>query len=888
MPPVEAALVFLSGPLAGRRVPVASELSIGRVHADVESDDPELSRHHALVRPIEGGIELEDLGSTNGTWVDGVRIVAPTPVGPGAVLQVGQSRATVEPTEEALPPPRAAPAAGTATMLRPAAGTELAAATVIPARRGTADRSRVEPPPTGALARAVVGRRSKWVALGIWLVLAIVVGGGLGGQLPTLTNAQTQSDDALPSSSQSAQVGALLRSRFPGGQRYITLLVFERTSGLTAADRAEITRTAPLVSGVRYTGAPEVPFAPGAPTPLVSTNGRVAVMVVPLTTDNSNDRDTAVKRIRQLVGTGSGGLQIRLTGPAAITSDFNTAVAGANIGLLGATVVLVLVLLMAIYRSPIAALIPLTVVGIAYIVAQGLVYAYARATHTTVDRTALTLLAVLMFGAGTDYCLLLVSRYTADLREIDDPHAAMASALSRTQHAIIASGATVAAAMLTFLLSSLKTDHILAPVNAIGILTVMIAGVTLLPALLTAAGRRAFWPNGKTVAVHAAGSQTGVRDSASALSEKPSAWFRIATRVTRRPVLALVSALLVFGIGALGLTTFHEKISVTNDFRVQNDSTRGLELLRAGFAQGAIYPETVMLRRANGPVSAADIQLARARIARIAGVASVSGITARSRDGTLATFSVAYAGDPFTDAALARAQLLRDVVARPAPGLTGLVGEGTSARLDYKNAVNHDARIIVPAVLVVILVALIILLRALVAPLYLLVTVVISYLGSLGFSVFIIREVFGQSVDPFYPLITFVFLVALGVDYNIFLMSRVREEALTHGTQTGLLRALVATGPVITSAGLVLAGTFAALATLPLWILLEIGFTVALGVLLDTFVVRTIAVPALVRLFGERSWWPSSASGGAGSPLISDVYRDELLQQWRSPSRVPE
>ncbi len=884
MPGTEAALVFLSGPLAGRRVAVTSELSIGRVHADIDSDDPELSRHHALVRPSEGGIEIADLGSTNGTWVDGMRIVATTRVRGGALLQVGQSRATVEASDEALAPAEGAPGAGTATVLRPGATAELAAATVVPARPASAAGAAAEPPPTGALSRAVVGRRSKWLVLGIWVVLAIAVGGGLGGQLPKLTNAQTQSDDALPSSSQSAQIGALLRSRFPGGQSYITLLVFERTSSLTGADRAEIAHAAHVVSGVPNTGTPQVPFAPGSPIPLVSANGRVAVMVIPLTTDDSNDRDAAVKRIRQLVGTGGGGLQIRLTGPAAIQSDFNTAVAGANVGLLGATVVLVLVLLMAIYRSPIAALIPLTVVGIAYFVAQGLVYAYARVTHTTVDRSALTLLAVLMFGAGTDYCLLLVSRYTADLREIADPHSAMASALSRTRHAIIASGVTVAAAMLTFLLSSLKTDHILAPVNAIGILTVMVAAVTLLPALLTVIGRRAFWPNGTAVAVHTAGSQTGVRDSASALSETPSMWFRIATRVTRRPVLALVSAFLVFGIGALGLTTFHEKVSVTNDFRVQNDSTRGLALLRAGFPQGAIYPETVMLRRAGGPVTAADVELVRARIARIAGVASVSGITARSRDGTLATLSVAYAGDPFTDAALARAQLLRDVVAHPASGLTGLVGEGTSARLDYKNAVNHDARIIVPAVLVVILIALIVLLRALIAPLYLLVTVVISYIGSLGFSVFIIHEVFGQSVDPFYPLITFVFLVALGVDYNIFLMSRVREEALTHGTQAGLLRALVATGPVITSAGLILAGTFAALATLPLWILLEIGMTVALGVLLDTFVVRTIAVPALVRLFGDRSWWPSSASGGAGSPLISEVYRDELLQQWRSSS----
>ena len=871
--------VFDDGPLAGRRLEVDRELSIGRVHDDLAASDPELSRHHALLRPAVGGIEVEDLGSTNGTWVDGLRIVAPTLLRPGDTLTVGQSSGRI--ADEAAPGDRAA-----ARMRAPAAPAEaaVAGATLVrPSKRAAraAAAAAAEPPsppppppPRGRLARTVVGRRRKWYVLGVWLVLAVVVGGVLGGQLPKLTNAQTQSDDALPSGAQSAQVGRLLREQFPGGQRFNTLLVYERTTGLTAGDRARIAADARRVASVGNTAPAQAAFAPGSPAQLVASNGRVAITVIPLTTDTSNARDVAVKDIRRLVGTGSAGLHIELTGPAAIQSDFNTAVAGADVGLLAATVLLVLVLLTLIYRSPVAALIPLFVVGVAYAVAQGLVYVYARLTHTIVDRTALTLLAVLMFGAGTDYCLLLVSRYTADLREIADPHDAMAGALARTQHAIIASGCTVAAAMLTFLLASLKTDHILAPVNAIGILTVMVAGVTLLPAMLAIVGRRGFWPNRQAVELQAAPPSTGVRDSASAFSETPGLWFRIATRVTRRPVAALVLTLLVFGLGAgAGLATFHEKISVTNDFRGQNDSTRGLTLLQDGFPAGAIFPETVMLRRASGPVTPSDLQLTRARLQSIPGVANVSGITDRSRDGRLATVSVVYAGDPFSDAALARAQRLRNTVAHLAPGLTGLVGEGTSARLDYKNAVTHDTEIIVPAVLLVIFVTLVLLLQAVVAPLYLLATVVISYLGSFGFSVFIIREVFDQSVDPFYPLITFVFLVALGVDYNIFLMSRVREEAINYGTRTGLLRALVATGPVITSAGLILAGTFAALATLPLWVLLEIGFTVALGVLLDTFIVRTIMVPAIVRLVGERSWWPSSATAGSESPLISDAYR---------------
>jgi RND superfamily putative drug exporter len=709
--------------------------------------------------------------------------------------------------------------------------------------------------------------------IGIWLLLAVVCGGVLGGKLDKLTNAQVQSDQALPSGSQSAQVGQLLRDRFPGGQQFDALLVYARASGLTAADRARIATDASSLKTVADTAPPQAAFAPGSPPELVSRNGRVAITVVPLTTRDSAKRDAAVKQVRKLLGTGQNGLQVRLTGPVGFQSDFNTALSGADVGLLGATVLLVLVLLVITYKSPIAALIPLTVVGIAYAVARGLIYVYADATHTVVDRTALTLLAVLMFGAGTDYCLLLISRFTADLRAEPDSHVAMVGALSRTTHAILASGGTVIAAMLTFLLSSLSTNHILAPVNAIGIAVVMLAGVTLLPAVLAAVGRRGFWPNQKSVAVHEVASETGVRDAASAISENPSLWFRIATRVTRRPAIALVVALVALGAGAAGLLTFKEKVSVTDDFRSQNDSTRGLSLLRTGFPEGAIYPETVMIRRAGASVSPSDVALVRSRIISLPGVASVSGVNATSRDGSLETVSVVYSGDPFSDSSQALARRMREVVAHPAPGLTALVGEGTSARVDYRDAVNHDTRIIVPAVLAVITLTLIILLRALVAPLFLLATVVLSFAGSLGISVFITREILGQSLDAFYPLITFVFLVALGVDYNIFLMSRVREEAIEHGTRTGLLRALVATGPVITSAGLILAGTFSALTTLPLWILLEIGLTVAIGVLLDTFVVRTIAVPAIVRLLGEASWWPSSARAGRASRLTSGVFR---------------
>lgn len=851
-----ASLEVEEGQLAGKQFELGTGLLIGRTQGDVVLEDEQVSRRHAIVRPVDGGYEIEDLGSTNGTFVDGVQIVAPTRLEPGALISVGDTRARF----------------------------------AAPALQPTSIRPRIEPgatPTPSRLVRAVAGHRGKKLTVGVWLLLAILIGGGFGSHVSKVSSALTGSVDALGSNTQSARIAAIERRRFPGGETYTTSLVYRRATGLTPADRARVDRDARAVARIPGTGQVLAAFSPGAPLPLVSQNRQVALTIVQLTYRSSSDRDKTIKAIRRAAGTGTGGLQVRLTGPAAYASDLNTAIGKADVALLAATGVLVLALLMLIYRSPLLALIPLVVVGVAYFIATGLIYIYAKATGEVIDKTVLTLLAVLMFGAGTDYCLLLVSRYTADLRQTEDHHVAMASALGRTTHAIVASGCTVAGAMLTFFLAELKTDRQLAAVNAIGILVVMIAGITLLPALLTLAGRRAFWPNGGSVVVQPGRSLTGVIDAASVLGARPNFWFRLATRVTRRPVLAILGTVAILGTGAVGWIVFREDVNQRTQFRIQNDSTRGLALLRTGFPPGASYPETVLLRSERGALNGAQLRAARARIASIPGVAEVSQPLSRSRDGSLATLSVAYRADPFSDRGLAMARRLRADVAHLEPGVTALVGGGSSARVDYKDALNRDIFVIVAAVLVVIFLMLALLLRALVAPLYLIATVLLSYFGTLGVSLLVFKYVFGQNtVDPFYPLITFVFLVALGVDYNIFLMSRVREEALVHGTRTGLLRALVATGSVVTSAGLILAGTFAMLTILPLWILLEIGFTVSLGVLIDTFIVRTLAVPAIVRLVGDASWWPSSVRSGSRAPVTSGVFEVPPAMRAKAPAGV--
>jgi RND superfamily putative drug exporter len=343
------------------------------------------------------------------------------------------------------------------------------------------------------------------------------------------------------------------------------------------------------------------------------------------------------------------------------------------------------------------------------------------------------------------------------------------------------------------------------------------------------------------------------------IRQREGVWRRVGEAALRRPVVTLVSCLVLLGVCAIGVTTYTEEVDVVGMFRKDTDSTDGFKVLSSGFPKGTLYPNTVLVDRSDGPLQPADVAAVSKAVAAVPGVAAVSQPTAQSTDKKAATFVATFADDPFGDPALDRVGTIRNAVASAAPpGVTAKVGDGSALRRDYGDAASSDQSTVIPLVLLVIGLTLVLLLRALVAPLYLLATVLVSFFATLGVSLVVFDKVFGEpKVDPAYPFFAFVFLVALGVDYNIFLMDRVREEARHHGTREGALRALVATGPVITSAGLILAGTFAVLMTLPLDILLELGFTVALGVLLDTFLVRTLMVPSIVKLVGDASWWPA-------------------------------
>jgi putative drug exporter of the RND superfamily len=713
------------------------------------------------------------------------------------------------------------------------------------------------------LASVVTGRRSKWVVLAAWIVAMLALF-PVGSKLSDETTDDTES--FLPASAESTEVVRTLNRDFPRGETDTGIIVYHAADGLTPADRQIIAADASAIAAaakekINLVAPPAVPFTPGA-SGLVSKDGTTATTVVTVPTDFEKEADWG-NAIRDITGKDTGGMDVYLTGGVGFNTDANDVFSNIDTKLLFATVALVLVLLGAIYRSVLVALTPLIVVFFAYTVTQALVYALAK-SGATVSSNSTSILIVLMFGVGTDYCLLLVSRYREELRRIEDKHDAMGRAVRRAGPAILASGMTVSLAMLTLTLADNKNTSSLGPVAAIAVFTAMIAGLTLLPTLLTIFGRAGFWPRRSVVAYD---------------PEHPSAgrqglWRRFGDKVLERPGLALVTTVVVFLAGALGLLAYKVDYSTTSFFKHSVEAVEGFDVLREHFPAGTLAPTTVLVESDSGPVTAEQITTTEQKLRAVNGVAAAKlvlvpdssapgGFTAlKSTNGQIAQIDVILSKDPLNKSALDIVPRMRDAV-ESVPGATVLVGGTSAINFDVDEANQRDIEIIVPLALLVMAVILAILLQALVAPLVLLASVILSFGCTLGISILIIRYVVGDAgFDSAIPLFAFIFLVALGIDYTIFLMARVREEARKYGTREGMLRALAATGPVITSAGIILAGTFSVLMTLPVSFTFDLGLMVALGILLDTFVVRTIMVPAAVEVLGDKIWWPSTARAG--------------------------
>lgn len=665
-----------------------------------------------------------------------------------------------------------------------------------------------------------------WLVLAVWI--GVVVGSfSLAGKLDSVT--RDSQPDYLPASAQSTKV-LLAEAGLPGGGDGLLVVVYERAGGIQPGDREAAVRD--------YTELAERFGDNTGEAPEITESNRGTAMVFGLPLDRRWVTDeaeaTTVAYARELLADRPDGLNAYVTGPSAIGADMDEVFDSVDARLMVATTVVVALLLILTYRSPLLWLVPLVSVGVAAITSMGAVYALTQVFDVTITSMSSALMIVLVFGAGTDYALLVVSRYREELRRHERPIDAMLAALRAAGPAIAASAGTVAAGLLCLLAADLNSTSGLGPVGAAGIGASLLVMLTFFPALLVVLGRRVFWPFVPRLGaeVRASGSR----------------WARLGEAIDRRRVVSWAVPLVVLGALTLGLVGASGSLPQLDQFaRSTPDSVIGAKTIDERFPGQGGQPVTVMSR----PDKRRDVLAA---VQDTPGVASAE-IGQASDDwveiSALPIDSPESAGETATIKRL-RAHLHQVV------GDAALVGGPSAELLDTDETNKSDRNRVMPLILLVVLVTLALLLRAIVAPLVLVATVVVSFFGALGLCNLVFDHVLGfAGWESSVPLIGFLFLVALGVDYNIFLTSRVREEAAQHGTVEGTKRGLAVTGGVITSAGVVLAATFAVLATLPLVMLIQIGILVAVGVLIDTLLVRSIVVPALTMSLGSRIWWPS-------------------------------
>ena len=703
------------------------------------------------------------------------------------------------------------------------------------------------------------------MAVAIWLLLG-VAGLLAHAHIDDVTAAGQSS--FLPGNSESTRALEALQNVSGQGEEVPVVIVFERRGGLTKRDLGAIGRIGDGLDRLALTGATPIldPFS-GAPRYRrdlaavagiangigpISKDGEAALLFLAIDANNRGAVVSGVGKIRAYLRAHTRPqLHAFVTGPGGIAADLERVASEAANTLLIATVGLVLLLLLLVYRAPVLALLPLAAVAAAYLVAVGIVYLLIEAGWITVNGEGTMLLLVLIFGAGTDYSLLLVHRYREELSLGRPVAEALPLAVRESRSALLASGGTVIAAMLVLLVADLESTHWLGPILALGIAVMLAAAFTLLPALLAILGERAFWP---AIPAHGAGqggprrSLPKTRDGGDPPDPAPNIWERVAGLVRRRSGTIVVAVLALLAVLCLGNLTNHDTLGFGQGVTKPTNSSEGTEALERHFPPGLGSPLTAVVD--TDAVPAVLQGMRRLDSVQLALPAPVPG------DAEKAVVALVLHGNPYGSDAAEDVEEIRDRLHVLAPG--GLLGGIPAENLDIEQTNAHDTKLIVPLVLLVIGLILVALLRALVAPAYLIATVLASFAATLGLATFAFTEVFQTEGLAFnLELMAFIFLVALGVDYNIFLMTRAREEAAARGTREGTLAALVNTGGVVTGAGLILAGTFATLTLLPLEELVQIGATVAFGVLLDTFVVRALLIPAITYRLGKRAWWPS-------------------------------
>ena len=752
---------------------------------------------------------------------------------------------------------------------------------------------------------------TNWRRAAIVIAVWAVVGAAVVATAPPLSDVTTNDqENFLPEGSESLRVLELVGEKFPRGQGIPAIVVFHRPEGLSDSDLAAVARANTALQ------ADDAPSNIASVLALDTSAELADVLLAPdgttvttIVTINGSPADEpfgeAVRWIREQsrAGTEGTGLTLALTGPAGIVSDAVEVFSEIDFRVTLFTVLLVLALLLLIYRSPALALLPLAGVGLTLVIAQSLAATLAANAGLVLNSQVTALMSVLMFGAGTDFTLFIVARYREELRQQPDRWRAMQVALRRVGPAIASSAGTTIAAMLALLLATFGSFQTMGPVLALAIFLMMLSGLTLIPALAVLLGRAAFWPG-----------RMQVSDT-----EHSRIWSWVADVVTRRPVATFAATLVLLVVFAAGAPTMTPNFSFIDGFPDEAESKIGAQIMDDAFGAGELAPTNAYVSAANLDASLVDVDRVTQAIADIPGVTRVSGPTRPtgdppavdpavlqaaiprlpavlregpaagaasasppanvdpraqavleaffagrrfiSPDGTTARLDVVFEDDPYGIPAIERIADIRTAVRAAAAGTSldpeVLVGGPTALQADAWSAVNRDVSVVGPIVVALIWVILLLLLRSLVAATYLVGSVLLSFLAALGLSVVIFQNILGHPGVGYQNAVwMFIFLAALGADYNILIMTRVREEIRARGLVEGTRIAVARTGGVITSAGLILAGTFSILTTLPLRDIFQLGFAVMLGVLLDTFVVRALLVPSVVLLLRRWNWWP--------------------------------
>ncbi len=674
------------------------------------------------------------------------------------------------------------------------------------------------------LTKFITARATSWIVLVVaFLAAGLLFAAGSGA------TEESSPGVGLPASAESARA-AVAQEDLPSADATSALFVFSRDGdALTDADLEAVTAASTNLAE----------FTPDGfiPPPSISDDGTAAIVVAPL--DIISDVPAQTERADELRAVANAelpaGLTALLTGAEGFAVDIAAVFEGADFTLLSTTVIVVAVLLLITYRSPWLWLVPLVVVGTADGLAGIVATRVSSALGITLDASVTGILSVLVFGAGTNYALLLIARYRDELRLHEDRREAMARALRGAGPAIIASGGTVVLALLTLAFAQLEGNRALGIACATGVVVAMIFALFVLPAALVQFGRGLFWPY-----VPRFGTEG---------STERGFWHSLGVRVSLRPVAVAIVGVAVLGALSLGVPQIQLGLSQNERFTAVPEAVVGQEIIADAFSAGSGSPAFV-ITNADFADEVADAA---------ASVNGVDSATVGESNGDITQVNVVLGASAETPESFATIASLRSELGS-IDRADALVGGLDATALDVNRAQLADQNLVIPLILVLVLLVLIVLLRALVAPVLLLLTVVASFFASLGASWFLFQAIFGfPAIDTNVVLFSFLFLVALGVDYNIFLVTRAREEALTHGTKVGMIRALAATGGVITSAGILLAAVFAVLGVLPLITLTQIGIIVCIGVLLDTLLVRTLIVPSLAFITRERFWWPGRA-----------------------------